>query len=145
LLISANRHLDAYAAFGLPVLADAEPDFKGPLAGLLAGLDAAQESEWLLCTPCDTPRLPLDLAARLAAARGTTTRIVMPRSADGRLQPLHALVQTSLRESLALALAAGQRRVLDWMQQHEHRVVEFGDGDDFSNLNSAAQLQAHLS
>lgn len=36
-LISANRHLDAYAALGWPVLADAEPDYPGPLAGIAAG------------------------------------------------------------------------------------------------------------
>src|SRR3974390_418370 len=38
LLINANRNLDIYAGFGLPVCPDAETSFAGPLAGMLAGL-----------------------------------------------------------------------------------------------------------
>ena len=141
-LISANRHLDDYAAFGLPVLADAEDDFKGPLAGLLAGLGAA-EGEWLACAPCDVPRLPLDLVQRLAAARGQA-RIVLPRSADGRLQPLFALMHTGLRASLAAAIAAGQRRVMDWMLAEDPRILDMPQQapGDFANINSLADLEA---
>ncbi len=46
LLISANRHADRYAElaapFGATVVSDTLPGFPGPLAGLLAGLRAAQ-------------------------------------------------------------------------------------------------------
>lgn len=140
LMISANRHLDAYAAFGVPVLRDADDQFNGPLAGLLAGLDAAQ-TEWLVCAPCDAPHLPLDLVACLLAARDDQqTLAVMPRSGDGRLQPLFALLHTSLRGSLASALAQGQRRVADWMLSHPHRIVDIQD--EFMNLNTRAELDA---
>lgn len=138
LMISANRHLDKYAAFGVPVLADAEPDFKGPLAGLLAGLGAAGTA-WLACAPCDAPQLPADLVARLAAARGTA-QVVLPRGPDGRVQPLYALMSTTLRHSLAAALKAGQRRVTDWMLAHEHRIIDLDA--DFPNINSLDDLQA---
>lgn len=138
LLISANRHLDQYAAFGVPVLTDEEADFKGPLAGLLAGLSAC-ETEWLVCAPCDAPRLPLDLVACLLA-ECDAAQIVLPRSADGRLQPLYALMHRSVHDSLATAIAAGQRRVTDWMLGREHRVVDLVG--DFGNINSLAELQA---
>ena len=52
ILINANRSHDQYAQFGHPVIADAEGGFLGPLAGILAGLRAAQ-TELLLCVPCD--------------------------------------------------------------------------------------------
>ncbi|OWQ91465.1 hypothetical protein CDN99_09945 [Roseateles aquatilis] len=42
-LISANRHLDEYRRFGVPVLTDTLPDFPGPLAGMLAGMTALAE------------------------------------------------------------------------------------------------------
>ena len=59
LLISANRNLDAYAALGHRVLADPPGlEFAGPLAGMLAGLEALPDDAWLLTAPCDCPRLP---------------------------------------------------------------------------------------
>ena len=68
LLISANRHPEAYAALGAPfgatVVADTLPGFPGPLAGLLAGLRAAGTA-FVLSAPCDSPGLPADLATRL--------------------------------------------------------------------------------
>ena len=137
-MISANRHLDEYAAFGLPVLTDAEEDFKGPLAGLLAGLGAVQ-TDWLVCSPCDTPHLPLDLVARLLAGRGAA-QIVLPKSEDGRLQPLFALMHRSMQVSLAEAIAGGQRRVTDWMLGQNHCVVDLPG--DFRNVNSLSDLPA---
>jgi molybdenum cofactor guanylyltransferase len=68
LMVSANRHHETYATFGHPVLAD--PDglaFAGPLAGMLAGLQAIPDDAWLLTAPCDSPLPPADLAARLFA------------------------------------------------------------------------------
>ena len=41
LVVNANRNRERYAAFGIPVVADAIPDYAGPLAGLHAGLTAA--------------------------------------------------------------------------------------------------------
>eukprot|EP01031_Cornospumella_fuschlensis_P002459 gene2459-3076_t len=35
-LINANRHHEAYSAFGAPVVPDASADFAGPMAGVLA-------------------------------------------------------------------------------------------------------------
>ena len=66
-LVNANRHLAAYEAFGAPVWPDTLPDYAGPLAGFMTGLEHA-ETPWLLTVPCDTPRFPLDLAERLAQA-----------------------------------------------------------------------------
>eukprot|EP01136_Pigoraptor_vietnamica_P003321 Opistho-1_new@32433 len=39
LLLNANGDPSRFADYGLPVVADSVPDFAGPLAGILAGLD----------------------------------------------------------------------------------------------------------
>src|SRR5947208_149130 len=39
LAVNANGDPARFATFGLPVVADSVPDFAGPLAGILAGLD----------------------------------------------------------------------------------------------------------
>src|SRR6185503_16457339 len=51
IVLNANGDPARFASFGLPVVADTVPDFAGPLAGILAGLDwiAANqpETEWM--------------------------------------------------------------------------------------------------
>ena len=143
LMISANRNVEAYAEFGVRVLRDAEDDFPGPLAGLLAGLRAAT-SEWLQCSPCDAPLLPLDLTARLGDGDEDFS-VVLPCSADGRVQPLFALVRCELAERLAATLERGERGAQQWMGSQRHRLVRFErpyDERAFLNINSLAQLQA---
>ena len=68
-MINANRNLAAYEAFGAPVWPDSLPDYAGPLAGFMTGLERC-ETPFLMTVPCDTPLFPPDLAVRLADALG---------------------------------------------------------------------------
>jgi molybdopterin-guanine dinucleotide biosynthesis protein A len=80
LVISANRHTDAYASYGTVVGDDpALGGWQGPLAGVLAGMTAcAPDEPWLVTVPCDTPFIPHDLVARLlAGAQASDTRTSM--------------------------------------------------------------------
>lgn len=140
LLVSANRNLDAYAAFGHPVLPDPPGlDFAGPLAGMLAGLQAAPDDAWLLTAPCDCPRLPPDLAERLlAAARPHGLAFAQA----GREHPTHALLHARLRAPLAAHLQGGGRAVLRWMRGQPHGVALFDDETAFANLNHLDDLHA---
>ncbi|WP_296655767.1 molybdenum cofactor guanylyltransferase MobA [Paraburkholderia sp.] len=152
LAISANRHQDVYAALGAPwhaaVLADTLPDFPGPLAGLLAGLQAAK-TPWLLTAPCDSPWLPADLAARLAAAvlahdadiaTVVTTNATGNNAGETSLHPVFALVRTSLADDLAAFLGAGERKVRAWYARHKTIEVNFADERAFYNINSLQEL-----
>ncbi|HEX7682095.1 MAG TPA: molybdenum cofactor guanylyltransferase MobA [Trinickia sp.] len=148
LLISANRHLQQYrqlgAAFGARIVEDASHDFPGPLAGLLAGLRATS-SELTLCTPCDTPNLPLDTASRLAAALDAAkadVAVAATVNPDGQLSlhPVVALVRASLADDLAAYLDAGERKVRTWYARHKHVEVPFEDERAFYNANSLQEL-----
>lgn len=147
LIISANRHLDAYRALGQPfganVVCDASDDFAGPLAGILAGLRAAR-TEYVLCVPCDSPYLPMDLAARLAAtldASGAEIATVKTTT-DGRVSshPVFALLRTSLADDLAAALVAGEHKVRAWYARHMTTEVKFDDERAFYNVNTLQDL-----
>lgn len=150
LLMSANRHLDAYAALGAPfranVVTDASNDFDGPLAGLLAGLRAAR-TELVLCVPCDAPNFPADLAQRLVAALDTShgdIAIATTIDAQGRASPhpVFALVRASLADDLAAFLEAGERKVRTWCARHISVEVPFADEHAFYNANSLQELAA---
>ncbi len=140
-LLNANRHVEVYCGWGLPVLTDAAPDeFSGPLAGFLAGLQACT-TPYLLTAPCDSPLLPADLAARLGAAlMESSARIALPR-AGGRLQPVFCLMQASLRDDLSGFLQSGGRKIELWTKQHPTVIVDFDDARAFENINTPDDLQ----
>jgi molybdopterin-guanine dinucleotide biosynthesis protein A len=143
---------------GLPCLPDGEPRFRGPLAGLAAGLaalaeQAAQhagsgpEPEWLQLAPCDAPFLAGDLVERLLTAPRETAAageimVIVPR-ADGHLQPTFAAWHVSAREAVQSALAKrGGAGLLDVLRQLPHRVVDWPDTTPpaFFNVNTREDL-----
>lgn len=139
LLINANRNIETYQHYA-PVIEDSIPDYAGPLAGMLAGLETIKHG-YLLSVPCDSPFLPNDLATRmLAAARENTTLIAV--ASDGqRLQPVFSLLHHSLRDSLAAYLASGERKIDRWYAQQQYSRVDFSDhADTFININCAEEL-----
>jgi molybdopterin-guanine dinucleotide biosynthesis protein A len=145
-MVSANRNASAYAALAARVLADERPDFPGPLAGILAGLRAAA-TPWLAVVPCDAPRLPEDLVARLAAgaAGGAAGAVARRMHPDGRrrLEPVCCLLATALADDLAAALAGGERQAAAWVARHAV-PVDFdrpGDAGAFANFNTLAELE----
>ncbi len=60
LLINANRHLDDYKGFGVPICSDSITGFVGPLAGIHAAL-LQTNTPYLVSVPCDSPLLPNDM------------------------------------------------------------------------------------
>lgn len=144
---------------GIPGLPDAEPRFRGPLAGLAAGLGALEEAvdgeaaaepkpEWLQLAPCDAPFLAKDLVERLLMATGQGTaggfRVVVPR-AEGHLQPTFAAWHVSALEPVRSALAQrGGAGLLDVLRRLPHRVVDWPDGTPpaFFNVNTRDDLGA---
>lgn len=139
LIISANRNLLAYQGYGLPVIEDADSNFSGPLAGLLAGLQHI-ETEWLQCVPCDNPHLPDDLVLQLSRQLEQPALLAIPRWQQ-RLQPVYSLVHRSLAASLTKFLQGGQRKVQEWLMQQPHCIVDFADEANFSNINTPEELQ----
>jgi molybdopterin-guanine dinucleotide biosynthesis protein A len=142
--LNANRNLEAYRAFGVPVWPDTLPDHPGPLAGLLAGLSHCR-TPWLVTVPCDTPDFPPDLVARLAAgleAEGAELALAASAEPGGlRTQPVFCLLRADLAGSLADFLQRGERKVDAWTAGHRSAVVAFDDAAAFFNANTPAELE----
>ena len=73
--ISANRDLQTYAKYGV-VIKDSDSGLKSnsPLVGILSAL-THMDTEWLLCTPGDTPLLKFGWEKPLVQARSASSII----------------------------------------------------------------------
>jgi molybdopterin-guanine dinucleotide biosynthesis protein A len=143
-LINANRNLGAYEALGVPVWPDSLPDYPGPLAGFLTGLERC-ETQYLATVPCDSPLFPTDLVARLAGAlEAQDAEIAMaatPEDGTLRAQPVFCLLRSELVESLLRFTQSGQRKIDRWTAQHRCVEVPFDDAQAFANANTLEELR----
>jgi molybdopterin-guanine dinucleotide biosynthesis protein A len=142
-MVNANRNLAAYESMGAPVWPDPLPDFPGPLAGLLAGLEHC-ETPYLVTVPCDTPDFPPDLVERLAAALlsegADIAMAATPEDGVLRTQPVFCLLKAELSESLVRFLHEGERKVDRWTARHRTVAVRFDDAAAFFNANTPQEL-----
>ena len=143
LILNANGDPARFADTGLAVIPDSVPDFAGPLAGILAGLDwAAKEAPDIadiVSVPGDCPFLPEDLVARLSAARSRKgAPLACARSGEWR-HPVVGLWPVALRGDLRNALVAeGLRKIEAWTARHGVAVADWPAVpiDPFFNINT---------
>lgn len=145
-LISANRNLPRYTELGAPWQAQACPDtlagFEGPLAGILAAL-AQCRTPWLAVAPCDSPGLPPDWVARLAAAAQAAHAPAAYAHDGAQGHYVVCLINRALHERLAQDMATGERRIGRWLQAVGGVPAPFpGQAHAFGNLNSPQDWQS---
>ena len=147
LLLNVNGDPVRFADYGLPIIADDVPDFAGPLAGILAGLDWLATNrpgtEWLVSVAADTPFIPRDLVARLHAAREETGVPLACAASGGRTHPVIGLWPVSLRQDLRHALMVeDERKVSRWAARHGVAMAEWPAEpvDPFFNANQPDEL-----
>jgi molybdenum cofactor guanylyltransferase len=142
-VLNANGDLARFASFGLPVVADSVPDFAGPLAGILAGLDwvAANRpgTEWVVSVPGDCPFLPHDLVAKLHAARITSGKLLACAHSGEWRHPVVGLWHVGLREDLRHAVTVEDLRKIEvWTARHGVALADWPTEpvDPFFNVNT---------
>ena len=147
--LNANGDPQRFTGFNLPVVPDQVERFAGPLAGVLAGMEWAAKigAHRLVTVAGDTPFFPEDLVVRLADAAGSRTDRIAVAASGERRHPTFALWPVELAGNLRRALDAGQRRVITFIERHDHVAVEFAFGqageaayDPFLNVNTPQDL-----
>lgn len=133
---------------GLLVVADTLPNYLGPLAGILAGMEWAASltppMDFVLTVPSDTPFLPADLSERLLSSLGPQNYAALAASNE-KVHGVVGLWRVSLAESLRHAIAIdGVRKVMDWVEQCHPVIVSFPviQRDPFFNINTLADLRS---
>ena len=111
---------------------------------MLAGLDWAAANvpaiEWVVSAPADAPFLPLDLAARLHAARADAGALMACAASGGRVHPVVALWPLAMRAKLRDALVAGLRKVGAFTEGAAVAEWEAEPVDPFFNVNTPEDL-----
>jgi len=148
LILSCNgdtRRLHGYCPV---IIADAIPDFAGPLAGILSAMDWLRANRpgigLVASAAADSPYLPLDLVERLyRALRDEEAEVAVAESAQRR-HPVFALWSMALAEPIRHVLLSGESRALKSFQQ-SRRVARASwreDGvDPFFNINTPDDLR----
>jgi molybdopterin-guanine dinucleotide biosynthesis protein A len=139
-IINANGDLDRFTSFGCPVVADQLDGFLGPLAGILAGMDAAATrypyKTHILSLAGDTPFIPFDLAERMCG-HASGDNIVCANS-QGRTHPVFGLWPIAIRSELRDQLINHDIRKIDrFTADYDVQHCEFaGVPDPFFNINT---------
>ena len=131
LVINANQNLDRYAAFGYPGrAATTSAASPGPLAGLHAGMSRGDARRTSSTAPCDSPFLPLDLVARLAAGlERASARSSRSRTRSRSRIRCSRWSSRDVLPHLTAFLDGGGRKIDAWYATLRVAAVPFDDED----------------
>jgi molybdenum cofactor guanylyltransferase len=141
-LINANRNIETYQRYGHPVIQDDVMNYSGPLAGMLSALRVAT-TQYILTVPCDAPLTTQVVIERFLQAYGNREQRLYVAATDDGLQPVYAMIHTSLLGSLEKYLADGKRKTQGWLKDNHAVVVDFSEQDmSFMNINTEKEFQS---
>jgi len=131
-LVSSNDP-EKFAFLQLPVIPDREPG-QGPLMGILSCVSRATHD---LCfvTGCDIPTLDPGFIMHLLAL-ASDNDIVMPRHADGRMEPLLAAYRKSIIPAAEAGLHSGNGRITAIFGQLRVCFIAMDESGWYHNLNT---------
>ena len=99
--------------------------------------------QWCLIAACD---MPLVANAPLAALLEKTTRsggkAILPRTPDGRVQPLCAVYATAALAPLGEALLSGVRKVTEALEGIDWDTFDVDSPRPFANINRICDMQS---
>lgn len=136
ILINANRNLQQYGRYGLPVVADMLGDYFGPLVGMATGMHTT-DRPYIVTVPCDSPFIPGTLVETLFRSLNDQQADISVAHDGTRMQPVFALLRCELLPGLLAYLDEGGRKIDTWYEQQRLAVADFSDTPDtFLNLNT---------
>ena len=148
LLLSCESETADFESFGLAVVPDLLPDYRGPLTGLYSTLQFLSDkghSNGLVLCPCDAPFIPDNLVQVLSNADQSEIKPVVVISYQGVLQPTFSLWQNHhlpvIREAVVEQGRGGLKHLLTSLP---HKIVEWAteEPSPFFNVNTPEELQS---
>jgi len=146
IIINANINKSNFKKNKLEVIKDSVGGFKGPLAGILTGMEYGKKKnfKWLITFPCDAPFFPIDLVNKLLLKiKKKKYKIVIAKS-NNRIHPVFGIWSISLKDSLIDTIKKDNIRKIDlFIKKHDHAIVNFNykNIDPFFNINDFNDLR----
>ncbi|ACV26747.1 molybdenum cofactor guanylyltransferase MobA [Kangiella koreensis] len=144
LVISCNRNHEQYSHYSEHLVSDKSYEeieaFAGPLLGVLSAMETYPADAWLVL-PCDTPQLNIALITKLIDDYKNGSSLISCLSIGERIQPLHCVLSSQLKDSLFDYLKSGNRRAQEWvMLQNPNTIDCSNQADKLANINSPSDL-----
>jgi molybdenum cofactor guanylyltransferase len=143
----------AFAHFGLPLIADGTAAHCGPLSGIAAALNYSNSTDhsnypnynssaaFTLVIPCDNPLLSPHLVRRLFVALESERTDLAYAFSNGDSHYLYALIRNELHNNLTTFLLNRDYAVRHWYATLRTSLVDFSDQPEyFRNINSVEEL-----
>lgn len=142
LVISCNRNQQAYRVYADQLVGDADNDFPGPLAGVIAGLKVARHA-WVVVLACDAPLVDRALIEDLLRVAAANDSAAMAHQ-GGYWQPMFSVLPRQLLPVMEQAWAEGERSLQKALLRAKVQALECSADDRrLSNFNSPELLQEH--
>lgn len=151
LLLSCESETSDFDSYGLVIVPDLLPDYRGPLAGLYSALqylDDEGHNDGLVLCPCDAPFIPDNLVQVLLDADQCEHNKVIAISYQGVLQPTFSLWQNhhlpAIREAV---VEQGRGSLKHLLTSLPHKIVEWTpamspvEPSPFFNVNTPEELE----
>ncbi len=144
LIIARGEQPPVGADQKVSIIKDFYSSSEGPLSGLLAAMQMST-ADYLWVMTCDNYGFTSEIKHNLCRAIEESGADVAYLQIDGRLQPLLAMINTQLKESLLVYLEQGDRSVMRWYKTLNTIVVDVSpDSIFYSNINTPGDYQALL-
>ena len=140
IVINANRNLEEYGRYPVTVVPDSLQGYQGPLAGVEAGLSAAQ-TDWVFTCPCDSPMQSTELLPHMWNEISATDAEIGVAHDGSRTHPVFLILRRELLESLRRYLGEGQRKIDRWFDNHRLATIDCSQfAQSFVNVNTEEEL-----
>lgn len=145
LIVTSRQQFDLPTIPGAEVLIDVYPD-SGPLGGIYTGLLVSQTAQSIMVA-CDMPFLNTELLRHMVELSRDFDAVV-PRLANGMIEPLHAVYSKSCLDKMKIRLEDSQLGITPFLDEMRVRYIEEAEcrGFDpelltFFNINHQSDLE----
>ena len=148
MIINAAGNSSRFEKFNLPVVSDVVVGSKGPLAGVLTGMEWAAQNvpncDLIATFPTDAPFFPSDLVNKLLHVLYINDADIACARSNLRTHPVFAIWPIKLAEDLREAIIVNNLRKIDeWTSRYKVTYVDWPTKpfDPFFNINRPEDLE----
>lgn len=145
LIVTSRQQFDLPTIPGAEVLIDVYPG-SGPLGGIYTGLLVSQTAQSIVVA-CDMPFLNTELLRHMVELSRDFDAVV-PRLANGMIEPLHAIYSKSCLDKMKIRLENNQLGITPFLDEMRVRYIEEAECRRFDpelltffNINHQSDLE----